>query len=314
MKPKTLFKHIVDIYNIFKKSVLHFGSNRPIGLAGTTAFFAIFSIVPILIIIISVFGYFTGSEIISKKLFNELNILIGSDSTELLKSAIDNYQIAEKSGIGTLLGVVFFLISATTLFGVLQNSINYIWRVKPESNLKTSIIKMLKDRLLSFGVILSLGFVLLISLLVDASIAFFKDFLTSHFGPEFVILTQISNYVVALAIITFIFLLIYRFLPDVYVEWKAALFGAVFSAFMFTLGKVIIGSVIGNSKLGVVYGAASSFVVILIWIFYVSVLFYYGVELTRQYSIYYHHNNTPQNFATSFKITTAEKLHQINSK
>ncbi len=307
MKPKILLKQVINTYRILKRSVLHFGSNRPIGLSGTTAFFAIFSIVPILIIIISVFGYFTGSEIISQKLFNELNVLIGQESTELLKSAITNYKIAEKSGIGTFIGVIFFLISATTLFGVLQDSINYIWRVKPKSNLKNNILKMLKDRLLSFGVILTLGFILLVSLFIDASIAFFKDFLILNFGPRLVIFAQIVNVVFALAIITIVFLLIYRFLPDVNVEWDAALFGASFSALMFTAGKVLIGIVIGNSKLGVVYGAASSFVVILIWIYYVSILFYFGVELTRQYSIFYNHKNTPQNYAVPFEITTGDK-------
>lgn len=306
MQFKTLFKRIVDFLKIVKNSAVHFGSNRPIGLSGTTAFFAIFSIVPILIIIISVFGYITGSEIISEKLFHELDTLIGSGSSELLKSAIDNYDIADKSGIGTVLGVIFFLISATTLFGVLQNSINYIWRVQSKSSLKKSILKLLKDRLLSFGVILSLGFILLVSLVIDASIAIFKDFLTTHFGAEMVTFTQIINYIISLAIITGIFSLIYRFLPDVYVEWNAAFFGAVLSAILFTIGKAIIGNVIGNSKLGVVYGAASSLVVILIWIYYVFILFYFGVELTRQYSIYYKHENTPQNFATSFEITTDE--------
>jgi membrane protein len=306
MELNILLKRIVNTYRILKKSVLHFGSNRPIGLAGTTAFFAIFSVVPILIIIISVFGYFTGSEVISQKLFNELNVLIGSESTDLLKSAITNYNFAEKSRIGTFIGVIFFLISATTLFGVLQDSINYIWRVKPKSNLKNNVLKMLKDRVLSFGVILCLGFILLVSLLVDASIAFFKDFLKSHFGPSLVILVQIINIIFAMAIITVIFLLIYRFLPDVFVEWDAALFGAIFSAIMFTVGKVLIGIIVGNSKLGVVYGAASSFVVLLIWIYYVSILFYFGVELTRQYSIFYQHKNTPLNFAKPFEITTSD--------
>ncbi len=304
MKAKMVFQQIIDFYRILKKTVMHFGSNRPISLAGTTAFFAIFSIVPILIIIISVFGYFAGSETISDKLFNELNVLIGTDSTNLLKSAMENYKISQKSGIGTIMGLVFFLISATTLFGVLQKSINYIWRVKAKSNLKNSILKMLKDRLLSFGVILSLGFILLASLFIDALIAFFNDLLTSHFGAEMVVLVKVTNIVVSLVIISIVFLLIYRFLPDVFVEWKAAWFGAIFAAFMFTAGKTLIGIIIGNSKLGVVYGAASSFVVILIWIYYVSLLFYFGVELTRQYSLFYNHKNTPLNYATPFEITT----------
>ncbi len=158
---------------ILRKSFSHFGANNPVNLAGTTAYFAIFSIAPILVIIVSVFGFFAGDLAMRTKLFAELEVLIGNESTRLLQNAIDNYQITEHSGLGAIIGVVFFLVSATTLFTMLQNSINYIWRIRVKSNLKLSILKLIKDRLLSFGVILSLGFVLLISLIVDASIAFF---------------------------------------------------------------------------------------------------------------------------------------------
>lgn len=294
---------ITDYFKIFKKSVGHFSENRPMEHAGTTAYFAIFSMAPILVIIVSVFGYFTGDEVISQKLFEELGRLVGEENTRVLKNAIENYDISEKSTLGTILGATFFLVSATTLFSAMQKSINYIWRIKVKSKLKWGVFNLLKTRLLSFGVILCLGFVILISLVADATIAFLEEFLSEQFTPDFVILAEILNLVLSLTIIATIFTLIYRFLPDLQVKWSASWFGAIFTSILFALGKIGIGAFIGNSNLGVVYGAASSFVIILVWIFFVAVIFYFGVELTYQFSKYYKHENKPAKYAVPFIIT-----------
>lgn len=295
-----------DTLKILKNSVMNFGSNRPVDLAGTTAYFAIFSIVPIIIIIISVFGLLTGEASIRDKLFQELNVLMGSNSTALLKDAIENYQISENSTIATIIGGGFFLVSATTLFSSLQNSINYIWRVQVKSNIKTNLFKLLKDRVLSFGMILSLGFILLVSLVIDASIAFLKEFLSTYFTPKLIVLAQLTNLVLTLGIITCAFAFIYRFLPDLKVKWSASWFGALFTAILFTLGKLLIGLVIGSSNMGAVYETAGAFIAILIWIYYASLIFYFGVELSHQFSKFYKHNNTVKNFAVPFKIATIE--------
>jgi len=302
MYKNNLVTKTIDGFKIVKKALLHFNSNRPVEHAGTTAYFAIFSMVPILIIIISIFGYFAGDEAIREKLFDEINLLIGSESTRVLRNAITNYKIAENSGLGTIIGIGFFLVSATTLFSAMQNSINYIWRIRIRSNLKMSVLNLLKTRALSFGVILSLGFVLLVSLVVDASIGFLKDFLSDRFSPDFVVVAQILNTILSLVIIATVFAFIYRFLPDVKVKWSASWFGAVFTSILFAVGKIIIGLFIGNSNLGAVYGAASSFVVILIWIYFVSIIFYFGVELTYQFSLFYRYKMEPAKYAVPFEI------------
>lgn len=300
---KKIKHRLIDYFKIFKKSISHFGENRPVEHAGTTAYFAIFSMAPILIIIVSVFGFITGDEVIRQKLFEEINQLLGDESTRVLKNAIENYEISENSTLGSIFGGVFFLVSATTLFSAMQNSINYIWRIKVKSKLKWGVINLLKTRFLSFGVILCLGFVIIVSLIADTTIAFLKDFLAEQFTPDFIILTEALNIVLSLAIITAVFALIYRFLPDLEVRWSASWFGAIFTSVLFALGKIGIGAFIGNSNLGVVYGAASSFVIILVWIFFVSIIFYFGVELTYQFSKYFNHNNKPVKFAVPFIIT-----------
>jgi membrane protein len=323
MEKIQIKRKLKDIFKITKNSALNFGSNNPTDLAGTTAYFASFSMAPILIIIISLFGLLVGDDAMRTKLFEELNGLIGSESSHVLQDAIDNYEISKDSHIGTILGVIFFLVSATTLFGIMQSSINYIWRVQVKSNIKMNILKLLRDRVFSFGVILGLGFLMLVSLIIDATIAFLRAFLSSHFGPDLVILAQIINLIISLGIVSSIFTFIYRYLPDVKVQWNAAWFAGIFTAILFSIGKIAIGMIIGSSNMGVVYGAIGSFIIILIWIYYASFIFYFGVELSRQYSLHYKHNNEPLNFAVPFRIILenedGEKIekskeHAISSK
>ncbi len=302
MNNKSLVGKITDWYKITRKSLAHFMTNRPVEMAGTTAYFAIFSMVPIIIIIVAVFGIVTGDKAISEKLFEELSLLVGQENSVVLEKAINNYELSENSLIGTIIGVGFFLVSATTLFSSMQSSINFFWRVKTRSNLKMNVLSLLRSRILSFGVILSLGFVLLVSLIIDAIIAVIKEFLATQISPDFIIIAQVANFVVSLAIVSFVIALIYKYLPDVKVKWSASWFGAVFTAVLFATGKLGIGFFIGNSNLGQVYGAASSIVVILIWIYFASLIFYFGVELTYQFSKYHNHDNSPASFAIPFEI------------
>ena len=170
-------RKILDSLKILKNAILNFPSNDPIGMAGTTAFFATFSIAPILIIVTAIIGFFTGDAGLREKLFNELSFLIGSESSSFLENVINNYEIVENSRIGAIFGGIVFLISATTFFSVIQQSTNYIWRVKVKSKIKQNLLKFLKDRVFSFGMILSLGLILLVSFVIDASVSLLKDFI-----------------------------------------------------------------------------------------------------------------------------------------
>lgn len=306
MAKKKAKKALKDTFKIFKMTIGNFGTNRPAELAGTTAYFAMFSMIPIIIIIISVFGYLTGDESIRDKLFDELNVMLGTENAKLLQEGIENFKISEKSTIGTVIGVIFFFISATALFSSMQNAINYIWRIRIKSSFRMGLLNLLKTRFLSFGMIITLGFILLISLVVDASIAYLKDYISNKFDINIIFIAQTINLFLSLAIISTLFAFIYRVLPDVHVEWSAAWFGAIITSVLFTISKLIIGLVMGGSNIGGVYGAAGSIVVILVWIYFVSIILYFGVELSRQYSRYHQHANAPAKFAALFEI------HQIN--
>lgn len=302
-KIKTIF---FDVLKIFRNTFSNFGSNRPIQLAGTTAYFAVFSTVPIIIIIISVFGYITGNSAVREKLFDELEIMVGGDSAKLLQNAIDNYSIVENSTLGTIVGAVIFLVSATALFSELQNSINFIWRIKVKSSLKTSLLNLLKTRAFSFAVILGLGILLMGSLILDASIGILKNFLSARFSSDFVILAQTINLLISLAIVGVVTAFVYKFLPDVHVNWSAAWFGAGVTSVLFAVGRLLIGMILSNSNMGVIYGTAGSIVVILVFVYIVALIFYFGVGLTHEFSLYYGHNNIPHSYARSFEIHAVE--------
>ncbi len=302
-KLKTIFS---DVLNIFKNSFRSFGKNRPVQLAGTTAYFAIFSTAPVILIIISIFGFITGNSAVREQLFTEIEGTVGSDSAELLKNAIDNYNIVENSTLGTIVGAIIFIVSATALFSELQNSINYIWRVKVKGNLKVSLLNVLRQRAFSFAVIFGLGILLLASLIVDASINILNEFLVSRFSEHFIVLAQTINLIISLGVVTLATAFVYRYLPDIHVNWSAAWFGAAATSVLFAIGRWIIGTILSRSEMGVIYGTAGSIVVILIWVFFVSIIFYFGVELTHQFSLYYGHNNLPRSYAGTFEIHSVE--------
>lgn len=298
---KNRFK---NYFAIIKNAVLEFGSNNPVSMAGTTAYFAIFSIAPILIIIISTIGFLTSDLAISEQLFDTISDFMGSKSSSLIKTTIENYEISENSVIGVIIGGGLLLISATTLFSTMQASIDYIWRIRIVSDIKKNILNLLKIRLMSFLIILCIGILMIILLILDTSLSIFQEVLSKQFEELAFLFSKgiklVIWYVVTIAIFTFI----YRFMPDAKIKWSAAGFGAIVAGILLSVARYAIEFVIGNSQLGAVYGAAGSLVILLIWIYYVSLIFYFGVELCHQYALFYNHEVQPSKYAEAFKIKT----------
>jgi membrane protein len=303
-------KKIRQIFNLLKRSVIKYKKDDPVRLAGTTAYFTVFALAPILIIIISVIGLLMGEETISTKAYEELRELIGQQGTAYIKNLVSNFQDRQQNIAGTIIGIVVFLISATTFFTILQKSLNHVWRIraKPSHN----ILKTLKDRLLSFGLILSLGFIILISLLMDAGLSILRDFLNDLFPDFTLIIMQVTNQIFSFAVIMVIFALIYKFLPDAIIKWGVVWMGAFITTLLFTIGKFLIEFFLGTSNIGVMYGAAGSLVVILLWVFYSSLIFFFGAEITQQYAEMYSHKIIPKENAIKIKIKEIDE-EQIQS-
>lgn len=301
-----MIKALKNGLTLITRSARKYKKDDPVRLAGTTAYFTVFALAPIIIIIVSVTGFLIGEEKIQEKVFTELNRLLGDQGTQYIRNLVVNYHTTEKSITGTIVGFVVFIFTSTTFFKVMQNSLNYIWRirVKPSSG----FLKSLRDRALSFGLILSLGFILLVSLFIDAAISFFRDYMEKILPDLTVILIEIGHYIVSVGITMVIFAVIYKFLPDARIRWEITWAGALMTALLFSVGKLIIGLAIGNSNIGIMYGAAGSLVLILIWVFYSAIIFYFGAEMTQQYAEMHGHRILPKDYAVEIEISEVSKM------
>ncbi|MBW6480408.1 MAG: YihY/virulence factor BrkB family protein [Bacteroidales bacterium] len=289
-----------QVFGLLKRAGKKYRKDNPLQLAGTTAFFAIFAIAPLIIIIVSVAGMLLGQEQIQTKLFTEIDQFFGEQGAQYIRSIVENMQDTRKGIIATIVGFAIFIFISTTFFSVLQSSLNYIWRVraKPKSNL----LRALYDRLISFGLILILGFVMLLSIIVDAARSLFKDFMHERFPDLTILLIEVGNFVFYFAITMIIFATIYRFLPDARIKWRVTWVGAFITALLFVTGKAIISFGLGIFNIGAIYGAAGSLVLILLWVFYSALIFFYGAEITQQYAEMYSHDIKPKDYAVRIEI------------
>lgn len=291
---------VKQVLELLKRAIRKFKKDNPVQLAGTTAFFAVFAMAPLIIIVVSVAGILLGQEQIQTKLFDEINNVLGEQSTQYIRGVVENFQDTRKSIIGTIVGFVIFIFISTTFFTILQKSLNDVWgiRAKPKHNL----LKTLYNRLISFGLILSLGFIMLVSFIVDAATSIFKEYMHERFPDFTVLVIEVGNYILTFAIIMVIFAMIYRFLPDAHIKWQVTWMGAFITTLLFVIGKALISFGLGSTNIGTIYGAAGSFVVILLWVFYSSLIFFFGAEITQQYAETYSHDIKPKDFAVRIEV------------
>ncbi len=272
-------------------------------LAGAISFSTIFSIAPMLILVVAIAGMFWGNQpdVVQARLLAELQGLVGANGADAVGAVLDN---AERPGGGglfaTLAGVFTLLIGATALFAQLQDSLNVIWGVKvsPREN---ALWVLVRQRLLSFGMILTVCFLLLVSLVLSVAVSAASDWL----GISGVLL-QLVNVVVSLGIITLLFALIYQYLPDADIAWRDVWVGAFVTAALFTLGKLGIGLYLGNSSTASTYGAAGSFVVLLLWIYYSVMILLYGAEVTKVFATRFGRGIRPNENAVRVVTETVE--------
>jgi membrane protein len=265
-----------------------------------------------LIIIISLSSIFLGREAVTGRLYGQLSGLLGSDAAAQIQAIIANSQNANKGIIGTIVGTVILLVGATGIFTEIQDSINFIWslRAKP----KRGIVKFFLNRLLSFSLIVSLGFLLLVSLVMSALLDLLSDRLTRLFPDTTVYIFYILNLAIIFAIISLLFAIIFKVLPDGKIKWGDAFVGASFTAVLFIIGKAGIGYYLGRSNLGATYGAAASIIIILTWVYYTSIILYFGAEFTKVYALDYGGGIVPNETAVFIIKREAKEIETIPKK
>ncbi|MCU7550523.1 YihY/virulence factor BrkB family protein [Chitinophagaceae bacterium LB-8] len=274
---------IKGIWSVLKQSFKGFGDDKVTKLSASLAYYTVFSLGPLMIVIIFLASIFFGREAIEGSIYAQMQSFVGKEAALELQQIIKNASISSKGTIAAIIGFATLLIGATSVFAEIQDSINSIWGLKPKPN-KAGWLLLIKNRLLSFSVIASLGFILLVSLAVTAVIEALMKRLQMMFPDVTVIIVYVVNLVVSFTVITLLFLVIFKVLPDAKMKWKDMLAGAITTAILFMLGKFAISFYIGQSDVGSTYGAAGSLVILLLWVYYSSFILYFGAEFTLAYS------------------------------
>ncbi|MDQ3051493.1 MAG: YihY/virulence factor BrkB family protein [Bacteroidota bacterium] len=270
-----------QFWELLKTTGSEFIEDNGIKLSAALSYYTIFSIPPLLIIIISVAGIVWGEQAIEGQIYAQIEGLVGKSSAMQVQEAMRATVLDTNSWWATTISVIALVFGATGVFVEIQDSINIIWGLKAKP--KKGLIKMVIARLISFSMIISIGFLLTVSLTLNALLDIFNMHLQRLFPDVAFYAFYVINILLLITIITFLFATIFKLLPDAKITWKTVLFGAFFTSILFMIGKVLISLYLGKSDVGSAYGAAGSVVIILIWVYYSSMILFFGAEFTQVY-------------------------------
>lgn len=282
-------------FGLLKETYLEFLDNNSFQKGAALAYYTIFSLPPMLIIIISAAGYFFGKQAVSGEIYFYIKELIGSEGAYSVQKMVENVNKFGDFNLAAIIGGIALFIAATGVFISLQDSLNEIWYVKPVP--KRGYLKLILDRILSFGMILTIATILLLSLLANTILIAIGDFLTARFSGWVVYVIHVANFVSAFLLMSFLFACIYKFLPDAKIRWRDVGVGAFVTSLLFVLFRGLIGFYLGKNDVGSVYGAAGSIIVILTWVFFTSQIIFFGAVFTFVYSRKYGFNIYPADYA-----------------
>jgi membrane protein len=274
----TRLPRLATLWSMLRETFSEWSEDGASRLAASLAYYTIFSLAPLLIIVIAVAGFFFGETEARAGIFSEMESLMGPSGAEYIRSLLDTSWEPSSGILATLIGLGVLLVGATGAFAQLQEALNIIWEAPPRRG--KGVWSYLRQRLLSFSLVLTIGFLLLVSLVVSAGLAAVGKYVAWADAPWFPVL-ELLNLALSYGVTTLLFAAIYKILPDVKVRWKNVWLGAAAAALLFSVGRFLLGLYLGRSSFGSVYGAAGSFVVILFWIYYSAQILFFGAEFTQ---------------------------------
>ena len=275
----------IDVWGgLVRSSAMKWWTDNALRLGASLSFYTAFALSPILIIVIAVAGLVFGEEQVQRALMEQISSLVGPGSAGAINSMLASARPAAHGVLATCMSIATVLIVATGVFVEMQDGLNTIWKHARQN--ENGVWRMLKDRVLSFLLIVAMGFLLLVSLVIDAILAAVGTYL-SHLLPSFDTIMYIVNLLISIVVVTVLFAIIFRLLPSAKVAWKDVWVGAAVTSALFTIGKSLIGVYLGKAGVTSVYGAASSLMVILLWVYYSALIFYFGAEFTYIYASEY---------------------------
>ncbi len=288
-------QYLFDLWEILKASGISFSDNNSLKFSASLSYYTIFSLAPMLIVIIAVSGIFYGQEAIQGKLYGQMDGLIGKEAAKQVQELIKNAHRSDQSVLATIVGLITLFVGATGVFLEIQSSINFIWDLKTKPN--KGIIKFVFSQLISFSMVLSLGFLLLVSLALNSILDIFFNPLQNLIEGFTIHIIYVVNIIFTFVIITILFGAIFKILPDAHLRMKDVAVGAGFTAILFMIGKFVIGFYIGQTSTMSLYGSAGSMVLILLWVYYCSIILYFGAEFTKAYATKFGSGITPKSYA-----------------
>lgn len=305
-----------DIWQILKLSIKGFSDHKTLKLSASLAYYTVFSLAPMLICIIFLADIFYGREAVEGTVFGQIKGFVGESAALQIQEIIRNATLTGKNLWAAIFGFSILLVGATTVFAEIQDSINTIWSLKIKD--ENSWGKILMNRLLSFSIIVSIGFLLLVSLVVNALIEALMTRLQLMFPDLTVVLVYIINLFLTLIITSVLFAIIFKVLPDAIIRWKDVMIGSIVTAVLFMLGKFAITFYIGQSNMSSTYGAAGSIVILLVWVYYSAIILYFGAEFTKVYAACFGQPIHPNHYAVWIKEVQVEEgkksLKQVEEK
>lgn len=288
-----------NIWILLKETWKNFSDDNAMKFSASLSYYTIFSLAPMLLIIIAMCSLFFGREAVQGEVYARIHDWVGSDAALQIQGMIKSGTLSNQSFMATAIGIATLIIGATGVFIEIQDSINRIWAIKAKP--KKGWVQFLKNRVISFSLIVSLGFLLIVSLLVNTVLDLIFDRIEMLFPSIAVYILYIVNIAVVWGVITVLFAVIFRVLPDGKLLWKDAFVGAGVTGLLFLLGKFLIGYYLGTTKVNDTFGSSSAIVLILLWIYYSSVILYFGAEFTKVYTIKYGRPIQPHEYAVAIE-------------
>jgi len=292
-----LFEKIKRFAFIFRDAFNQWLEREPFRSSAVISFYTIFSLPGLLVIIINLAGYFYGEEAVTRRISGEIGNMIGRDTASDIETIIANASVHQDFTFASLVGIATLIFGATGVFYQLQQTLNMIWEVKPQP--KRKIVKMVLDRFFSFGLILAVGFLLLVSLVLSAMLSIVSSWVAYYFSDAFNILFRILDISLSLGVVTLLFAAIFKFLPDAKIPWKDVWVGALVTALLFVIAKFALGVYFGHSNPASAYGAAGTVILLMLWVSYAGLILLFGAEFTRIYADRHGAKIQPLDFAVS---------------
>lgn len=304
-------RFIKKFWKVFKGAFAAWNDRSPFASSAVIAYYTIFSLPGLLVIIINVAGYFFGKEAVTNQLTGEIQGIIGRETAVYIQDIIAKASQTKGSVIASVIGIAALLFGATGVFYNMQQLFNKIWEVAPAPEAKQKFLRLLRDRIFSFGLILVVGFLMLVSLVISAVLAAVSRWVASYLSESLLIVFSLLDFLVSVTIITLLFAAMFKYLPDVKLRWKAVWPGALLTTILFVAAKYLLGLYFGTSDPASTYGAAGSVILIMLWVSYSSLILLFGVEFTRIWSSKTGEKARPVEYA---KKATAEARTGFGSK